>query len=330
MKVTICEEIRNLIKSKLDDGCPVTELSKMFKVSRTTIYSIRNDKELKKRGRKSISANKKFIQQVKRAIIKTKKSKKRVTSTKIHQNLPDAPSLSTVQRCLRNSDEFVLRTAKRKLRLTEAQKLSRVNLIKQWFRDGIAFERVIFTDEVRFSLDGPDNCLSWELHDENNDHCRNLHQQKGGSILCYMALSKDGIIVSKKIDGIINSTKYIHIIQDVVLPILRAKYKDNFILQQDNASPHTSKATKKFLIDSNIQMLNWPSRSPDMSLIENIFKSLKDLVYGTEDFLTKDDLWNEIKKCVDYINENKKDMIKDLYGGISDRFLNVVFNQGNN
>ena len=66
-----------------------------------------------------------------------------------------------------------------------------------------------------------------------------------------------------------------------------------------------------------------------MSLIENIFKSLKDLVYGTEDFKTKNELWLEIQKNVAYINDRKSDMIKDLYNGISDRFMNVVFHQGN-
>lgn len=244
--------------------------------------------------------------------------------------MADAPSLSTVQRCLRNSNEFVLRSKKRKLKLTETQKLSRVNLIKQWFKEKVNFDKVIFTDEVRFSLDGPDNCMSWELFDEINNESRDLRQQKGGSILCYMALSKDGIIVSEKIEGTINSTRYINILQHILLPKLRAKYTDNFILQQDNASPHVSKLTTKFLTDQKIEVLNWPPRSPDMSLIENIFKSLKDLVYGTEDFKTKDHLWVEIKKSVDYINNSKHDMITDLYHNISDRFLNVVFNQGNN
>ena len=219
---------------------------------------------------------------------------------------------------------------KRKLKLTEVQKRDRVSLIKQWFREKVAFEKVIFTDEVRFSLDGPDNCLSWELDDENNDCIRQLRQQKGGSIMCYMALTIDGIIVSHLVDGTINSAKYIDIIRDVLLPKLRAKYNDDFILQQDNASAHKSKATAKFLKDSKVEVLNWPSRSPDMSLIENIFKSLKDLVYGTEDYTTKKDLWAKIGKCVAFINESKVDMIKHLYDNITDRFLNVILKQGDN
>ena len=133
--------------------------------------------------------------------------------------------------------------------------MSRVNLIKQWYRDKVPFERVIFTDEVRFTLDEPDNCMSWELHDEIDINSGDLRQQKGGSILCYMALSIDGIIVVEKIDGTINSTKYVHILQDILLPTLKAKYMENFVLQQDNASPHKSKLTTKFLKDVNIQVL---------------------------------------------------------------------------
>jgi len=76
MKATISEEIRNLIKHNLEVGYTVTQLSKMFDVSRTTIYSIKNDKEIKQRSPKSKSDNKQFILQVKKAIRKLKKSKK--------------------------------------------------------------------------------------------------------------------------------------------------------------------------------------------------------------------------------------------------------------
>ena len=82
MKQTICHEIKDLIKVKLDEGLSVTALSKMFHLSRTTIYSIKNGKELRKRGRKSISENKRFIQTVKRSIRKIKKTKKEFQQSK--------------------------------------------------------------------------------------------------------------------------------------------------------------------------------------------------------------------------------------------------------
>ena len=49
---------------------------------------------------------------------------------------------------------------------------------------------------------------------------------------------------------------------------------------QDNAKPHTSQKTKEFLQQQEINLLNWPSCSPDCNPIENLWGILVQRLYA--------------------------------------------------
>ncbi|GFX75977.1 transposable element Tcb1 transposase [Trichonephila clavipes] len=73
-----------------------------------------------------------------------------------------------------------------------------------------------------------------------------------------------------RIAGTLNSQRYIsEVLEPVVLPYLQGLA--TAIFQQNNARPLVSCIVQRFFVNHQIEMLSWPARSPDLSLIENMW-----------------------------------------------------------
>lgn len=81
------------------------------------------------------------------------------------------------------------------------------------------------------------------------------------------------------VEGYVNSAKYVKILQKHLIPWMGKTHPKSAIFQQENDHAHTAKETQAWMARVSLEVMDWPSKSPYMNPIENIWALMAKRVY---------------------------------------------------
>ncbi|KAJ1109037.1 hypothetical protein NDU88_006406 [Pleurodeles waltl] len=239
----------------LAEGCSTLKIAKLLKRDHRTIKRfIQNSQQGRKKRvekpRRKITAHE--LRKVKRAAA----TMPLATSLAIFQscNITGVPKST---RCAILRDMAKVRKAERRPPLNKTHKLKRQDWAKKYLKTD--FSKVLWTDEMRVSLDGPDGWARGWIGKGQRAPVRLRRQQGGGGVLVWAGIIKDELVGPFRVeDGVkLNSQSYCQFLEDTFFKQWyrkkSASFKKNMIFMQDNAPSHASKYSTAWLARKGIK-----------------------------------------------------------------------------
>ena len=154
-------------------------------------------------------------------------------------------------------------TLEHRRRCHEWGRRHRVLGLRQW-------RHCIFSDESRFSL-------------HHSDGRVRVRRRQGERLIDVSSLMMEIVYNGVQstmggnelvvVDGAMNPHRDIQILRNQMLTWATVVFGRNFVYAQDNAPPHTTRDTAAFSDQQDVEVMDWPARSPDMNPIEHVLGS---------------------------------------------------------
>jgi transposase len=200
----------------------------------------------------------------------------------------------------------------------------------------VNFQNVLFTDECRATLYGPDGWSRGWYDAQSPPPQRLRRQQGGGGVMFWAGIINNEMVGPFRVkDGVkITAETYTAFLKEFLLPWYKKKslsFRKKMIFMHDNAPSHSACLTLDFLkklLIKNATIMEWPPCSPDLNPIENLWSIIKRKIYANaKQFRSKDKLWNEIQVAGKDISA---DEVSKVTSSMDRRLIAVVANRGAN
>jgi transposase len=153
--------------------------------------------------------------------------------------------------------------------LTQKQKEARVQWAVRHKDDD--WSRTVFTDETSYQL-FRNTIRRWSKNPKAEVKRIPKNRQK---ILAWGGISVKGLVGYYSFKDIMDGPYYIQILENHLIPNARRQFGRHWRLQMDNDPKHRSRIVQDFLREHVPEILDWPSNSPDVNPVENLWSIMK-------------------------------------------------------
>jgi transposase len=260
-------------------GCTIYKIANQLHLHPSTVsctckrysktHSFHSDRAKSGRPRKLKLADARFV------ALSLARTRVTTAATLQHEYFPDV-STETIRRRLRELGIYSY--VRRRVPLLTAR---HVQKRREWARDHATWSAqkwrwAVFSDESKFNVfgsDGPQRV--WRRPGQALDPCytKKVVKHGGGSVMVWGCITAKGIGQLYRIHGRLTAVRYAEILDQELLGTLNdhSISPGDCIFQHDNDPKHTAKLVKLWLSNHTLNVLPWPSNSPDMNIIENVW-----------------------------------------------------------
>ena len=294
-----------------ETGINVTDISRQQKISRHCVTNatkrydsdqIFNDR---KRPGRPMKLNDRHIRYLKRLVKGESRLSASNTTANLNTSLATPISSRTVRRCLKKLGyEYMVKVKKQYL--TKKHREKRVTWCgdhQNWTKE--QWRQVIFSDEsVFYVLKRKNQVKIWRTNDELllPECVEQANTGDGGKITIWGGISGYATTLSRTFQENMNSQLYADILEKELQKSIKKLPKNtNVQFQHDNAPWHCSDSVKAKLKKLKINLMDWPSKSPDLNCVENLW-SIMDKRLTSTPVHSKQELEERLQQIWDEID----------------------------
>lgn len=325
------EEQRTRIIVLSEEGYGIREISRELNISRNTVRTW-----IRRHAREGILEDRRRHNHGVRRLT----NEQRVDMQHHYEEHPFTPTryfaaqhdvcLQTIRNYL-HSTGLHYRHYAEKVALTDGHKRARLNFANAYL--DYDWTNTIFTDEKTFRSSQHGRLTLWRYDNTRytEDHVvpNQLSGRISANMWAWMGIGGVGELVH--ISSRQNAMKYVDLLEESMLPTVRTVYPREdvpvFSYVHDNCRVHTARVVSNWfdLHNDEVTLIPWPSRSPDLNPIENLW-GLMGQMWDNRNERTKEAIEQHCNEIWDYLRDNN--ICIRLIGSMRDRLQAVIDNHG--
>lgn len=218
---------------------------------------------------------------------------------------------------------------------SKAQRKARLKFAGKWRNITVQeWGKVVFSDEgaiPRFPKGNPNVVILPKDYPFTPRLQKNSASHGGGQTKLWAVICPEGILAWQIYEGDMTAQKYKGILKKNLIRRAEDYFEDeNWTFQQDGDSAHTASSTIEYLeTHENLTLMAWPSNSPDLNIIENLWSYMKDIIAKQEPARTMAEHNARVAAlCEEMTGSAHKNFFQHLYDSLPRRMEEVIEHKG--